>query len=202
MKNGRFSSTSIFYYFRKKNYYGMKINHKIKIDLLKVFKTGKFDFIKIGHTKEWILNNFPEPDDYYGTGTTLESSEYWRYGNIEFQFSQDELTQISTQYIDSLDAGHNFLIEKWILEHPDKLSVQFVIQSLLDQRIGFQVKHSSGEYLCQTSIGIMDSGIHLNFQPKDIEPEESFKLISPNQYMLSAISIVDIEVIKTTYNRK
>jgi len=45
--------------------------------LLELFKTGKFVFIKIGQSKNWILNNFPYPDDFEA-GKTLETSEIWR----------------------------------------------------------------------------------------------------------------------------
>ena len=40
----------------------MKNNHKVEIDMLKLFKTGKFDFLKMEQSKEWILNNFPDPN--------------------------------------------------------------------------------------------------------------------------------------------
>ena len=43
----------------------MKLKTPIEIDFLGFFKTGKFDCLKLGQSKEWILNNFPNPDSRF-----------------------------------------------------------------------------------------------------------------------------------------
>lgn len=69
----------------------MDIKDKIKIDFLEFFKFGKFDFIKLGQTKEWILNNFPEPDSRFDSEMLKNGCDIWTYGDIEFHFTGQEL---------------------------------------------------------------------------------------------------------------
>lgn len=184
----------------------MKLNHNIQIDLLEVFRSGKFEFIKPGQTKAWILNNFPDPDDYEA-GKTLQTANFWKYGNIDFFFHEDRLTQIFTDYIDSVDGGENINIQKWIFDKPKTLSVQFVIQSLVRERISFLIRHHLGEHICQTSIGLINSCVHLNFQPADSDTTNTAesnnsvrKCIDPNTHQLCSITIMDNEEFKTAYN--
>ena len=42
----------------------MTLTHPIQLDLLAFLKSSQFDFIKLGQSKEWILANFPDPDDF------------------------------------------------------------------------------------------------------------------------------------------
>lgn len=42
----------------------MKLSHKISIIFLDFFKTGRFDCLKLGQTKEYIVHNFPDPDGF------------------------------------------------------------------------------------------------------------------------------------------
>jgi hypothetical protein len=82
----------------------MKLTDKIHIDILSFIRTGKFDYLKIGQTKEWILNNFPDPDDI-GIGDTIKNAQIWFYGNIELHFDKDELSLIFSENIVGLDGG-------------------------------------------------------------------------------------------------
>lgn len=182
----------------------MKLNHKIEIDLLEVFKTGKFDYVKIGKTKDWILNNFPEPDDFEA-GTTLETATFWSYGNIEFYFQGDHLIQIYVDNIDSLGGGPKLSLKKWIINEPEKLKLHYVIEHLANERIDFNVKHLIREHISQTSIGLPLSGTYLNFQPEytnhaENELKNSKKLISPYEHRLQSISIIDKEEFQRVFN--
>lgn len=186
----------------------MKLNHKIQIDIFEVFKSGKFEFIKPGQTKEWILNNFPDPDDFEA-GKTLQTADFWKYGDIDFYFRGDHLIQIFTDHINSLDGGENITIKKWILDEPKNLSLQFVIQNLIREQISFVVMHHSLEYHSQISLGLVKSCVHLNFQPIDSEVSNRFdildktdkKRIDPNTYELCSITLMDNVAFKTAYNR-
>ena len=40
----------------------MQLPRPISIDMLDFLHDGRFDCIEPGQTKEWILNNFPDPD--------------------------------------------------------------------------------------------------------------------------------------------
>ena len=64
----------------------MKLKGKINIDFEEFFTTGKFDFLKLGKTKEWILNNFPDPDGF-DEYPEIYKDDIWRYGNIELHFN-------------------------------------------------------------------------------------------------------------------
>lgn len=184
----------------------MHLNHKIEIDLLQVFKAGKFDYLKIGQTREWILRNFPEPDDYQ-TGHTIYTACFWNYGNITLFFDGDLLSQISSAHIDSLDSGEKIHLDKWILDGSVSLTLENVTRHLVKERINFQVKHFLGEYVCQTSVGLLDSFVHLAFQPEDIETdnyEQWFKTdrkkINPNKHVLSSLAILAEEDMKLVLN--
>src|SRR5689334_18675877 len=100
----------------------MKLSDPIKIDLLEFFKTGKFDYVKLGQSKEWIVNNFPDRDD----ATDYNYNDpIWRYGNIELHFRDDEtLHLIYSDYIDTLDGGPSLRFDKWILNEPENLTLE------------------------------------------------------------------------------
>jgi hypothetical protein len=76
----------------------MHLKHKITIDLLDFIKYGKFDYIKIGKSKEWIINNFPDPD-FLSKSPEVYNHPIWQYGNIEFHFNNEELFLIYSDYI-------------------------------------------------------------------------------------------------------
>ncbi len=118
----------------------MKFNNKIKVSIKEFFLYGKFDFIELGQSKEWILNNFPNPDDF-GSGNTIQKAKVWRYGNLEFHFEKDRLNMIFSDYIDNLSIGNNLILEKWILKKPSKLFLKNVINKLNKQKMDFSICH-------------------------------------------------------------
>lgn len=139
----------------------------------------------------------------------MQTAQFWRYGNIDFFFHEDRLTQIFTDDIDSLDGGENTDIEKWILNEPKTLSVDFVIQSLIRESINFLVRHHQGDHACQTSIGLINSCVHLNFQPVErdvVDLDEWYrsgiKLVDPNAYELCSITLMDRDEFEVAYNTK
>lgn len=67
----------------------MQLPRPINIDMLDFLRDGRFDCIEPGQTKEWILNNFPDPD-----GKCRIADDIWLYGNIEFHFGGGELVHI------------------------------------------------------------------------------------------------------------
>lgn len=136
----------------------MKLQSKIEIDFLTFFKSGKFDYIKLGQTKEWILNNFPDPDDF-GIGNSISNAKIWRYGTIEFHFDEShKLFLIYSDYIKDLAGGDNIELDKWILGNYSKLRLSYVLKELNKAKIDY----------CKTSdsLGIklkLKSGVELGF---------------------------------------
>lgn len=159
----------------------MKLNNPIDIDVLDFFKTGKFDYLKLGQSKEWILNNFPDPDDF-GMGENLLHAKIWFYGNIELHFDKEDLCLIFSENIHDLTGGQFLKLNKWILEEPGKLSLAYVILQLNKQRIDFfkKTERLDEEYI---RLQIVDSNVWLTF----INHENEFT--NPNDFMLSAFSL-------------
>lgn len=155
----------------------MKIQAKIKVSLLDFIKNGQFDYIKLGQSKEWILNNFPDPDDFSSDYLTSNYT-IWRYGNIEFHFDKsNELILIYTDYLQDLTGGESLDLDKWILEAYPKLNLAYVITKLNEQEIDY----------CKSSndIGITtQSGVCLSFA-KDFDDKTS----NPNQLQMTSLSL-------------
>lgn len=150
----------------------------IHIDFLEFIKTGKFDCIKIGQTKEYILENFPKPDSIWDDYHT--SSNIWTYGNIEFHFSKNELYMIFSDHFNyqKLNAGKHISIDRWIFERPRRLTLKNVIQELNTHHIDFQKT--------TTKLNIelkLNSGVILYFENhKDITD------LDPNKFHLVAFA--------------
>lgn len=111
-------------------------NYKVKIDLKAFLETGEFDCLKLGQTKEWVLNNFPLSDDYEDTYKS-HGCEIFTYGGIELHFSENILFTIFTDYISQDDGEETFyggksisFINQWIFSsNSKKLTFDYVKKS-------------------------------------------------------------------------
>lgn len=95
----------------------MKFNTKIHIVFLDFIKHGKFDVIKLGQSKEWILNNFADPDKFDENPWIFKRSNcsIWTYGNIEFHFDKENnLWLIFSDYLEQLDGGKYKYSVRWL----------------------------------------------------------------------------------------
>ena len=159
----------------------MTLPNKIEIDILDFIKTGKFDYLKIGQTKEWILNNFPDPDDI-GIGDTINNAKIWFYGNIELHFDKDELFLIFTDNIDDLEGGQNLELNKWILSDRNSLTLSNFIDKLNIERIDFSKKTENFD-LEYIRLKIFDSNVQLTFINKENGAT------NPNEFKLSSFNL-------------
>lgn len=173
----------------------MKLSDPIKIDLLEFFKTGKFDYLKLGQSKEWIVNNFADPDnsDHNNYGDPI-----WRYGNIELHFRDDEmLFLIYSDYIDTLEGGPSLILDKWILNEPENLTLEFVIRHLNKERISFKLEHKTfSQGFVVASIELLESKVLLGFAPEETENDiDEFlarcKTEDSNTFKLVSFSLAD-----------
>jgi hypothetical protein len=114
----------------------MKLKEKIKIDFKDFFKFGKFDFIRLNQTKQWIIHHFPNPDGYEEI-EEVYAGVIWQYGSIEFHFQNDELFLIYSDCIDTLDGGESLELKKWFLEDTAKLDLLSVMASLNQEKTDF-----------------------------------------------------------------
>lgn len=154
----------------------MNLQHKIEIDILEFFKTGKFDYIKLGQTKSWILKNFSKPDSDYDN----LSGSIWTYGNIEFHFSEDKLFLIYSDHFNNglLSAGEHINLDRWIFEYPKKLKMKYVIEQLNKENIDYQ------KVTTKLNIEIvLTSGVKLIFENIKDTPN-----LDSNQYHLIAFA--------------
>ena len=161
----------------------MKINHKIEIDLLDFVKTGKFDYLKIGQTRAFILENFPNPDGF-------EDGENWRngdfeiftYGDFELHFSNDILYLIFADFEGLIEQGESLsFINKWIFKkNTSQLNLRYVIGELLNSKIDFTTSRKDELF----SIILKTTGnVEIHF--------ESDESTNPADYYFSAIWLND-----------
>jgi hypothetical protein len=168
----------------------------IEIDLLTFFKTGKFDYLKLGQTKEWIINNFPDPDEVY---TNSYDSPIWFYGDIELHFNKTgELFLIFSDHIGTLQGGNSLRLSKWILNEPEKLTLEYVLHYLNQERIDYKVVHGtlSSSYT-SASINIIKSGVSLNFSlPEKVNEDyevylQRSKTENANSFLMHSFSLTN-----------
>ncbi|CAM1357600.1 hypothetical protein [Tenacibaculum halocynthiae] len=159
----------------------MKLNHPIKVDLLEFFKTGKFDYLKLGQTQEWILNNFPDPDSGYDPDTN-ESFNIWTYGGIELHFEEGMLFLIYSDYWyeGKLSDTKELTLNKWIFEDIDKLNLLYVLTKLNEENIDYKKKTDNLGVLLR-----LKSGVELTFgNINDVEG------LNTNEYHLTSFALV------------
>lgn len=160
----------------------MRLSSPLPIDLLGFFRTGRFDCLRIGQDREWILHNFPDPDDW-SARDTLERASIWRYGNVELHFAGERLCMIFSDCVDVLDGGPSLAIERWILARPERLSLIDVMSALNRERIDFAktsraLGDSGHEYVRLE----LTSGVELQF---DASADRD-----PNEMQLGAFSLM------------
>jgi hypothetical protein len=161
----------------------MKFDKKIEINIFDFFKYGKFDYIKLGQTKEWILNNFPDADSQYEN----KPFDILKYGNIEFHFHKNILFLIFSEEFDDFNGGKNLIIDKWILANPNELKLLNVLKKLNENNIDYEKK--------EDNLGIklkLESGIELTFEnTNDIEK------LNKNYYELTTFGLYNKEITET-----
>lgn len=159
----------------------MQLPSPIEIDLLEFFKTGKFDCLQLGQTKEWIIHNFPDPDDYDADFLT-EKVNIWTYGGIELHFKNKELYLIFSDhwYEGKLESSHQIQLSKWVFEDIDKLNLMYMMTELNRHHIDFKKKTDELGVLLR-----LDSGIELTFDNVD-----DLEDLDTNDFHLTSFSLV------------
>lgn len=168
----------------------MQLKDKIAINFLEFFKTGEFDCLQLGQSKEYIINNFPDPDGFNGSFMhPRKSGDIWRYGNIELHFDKgNKLWMIFSDYINTLTGGNNLILKKWILEPPQELRLLKVIEYLNKEHIDFEKR--TEKVLHQISIKLLKSNVKLSFLLEEKNQRTKFGIADPNDYVLGAFSLM------------
>lgn len=157
----------------------MKLNQPIDIDLKLFFLKGEFDCIKPGQTKEWILNNFADPDSNW-------DNEYgqsiWTYNSLEFHFDKDQLYLIWCDGLSHLTPCHQLNYTKWFLDDDSPLTLSYVLHILNVEAVNYKVKHNIALHIVQ--VKIIDSNVTLHF-----EQLEETKCQNSNEYEFIAFGL-------------
>lgn len=127
--------------------------------MLDFCKSGKFDQIKLGQTKEWISNHFPEPDSRFSKQLLKGGFDVWTYGDIELHFEGQELIMIYADHLKAFSGGEKLKIDKWIFENTSSLSLVKVAAELDNNHIDYKQKEDNLGILLRLS-----SGVELTFE--------------------------------------
>ncbi|MCP3773784.1 hypothetical protein NLX71_10730 [Paenibacillus sp. MZ04-78.2] len=159
----------------------IKLTNPVHVDLFKFVVHGEFDYIKMGQTKEWILNNFPDPD----TMSNMNHDLYiWQYGNIEFHFHHDVLYMIWCDNFYRFTAGKHIHLNKWIFEKTRYLTLSKTMKVLNEHKISFTLVHNKN--LKNAIIRILKSNVELWFEPND---DEDYKNPDANTFHFMAFGL-------------
>ena len=158
----------------------MKLNSPIDISMNEFVKKGKFDCIQLGQTKEWILDNFPNPDNDCHSMSYKDT--IWGYGSFEFFFDKNLLVSIFCHHLD-FDGGDNLKVDKWVFGEPITL-IKF-IEILNRDGVDFNLTHK--KWLdTEVWITISDSKVVLAFTG---ENEENYNNLELHSVSLSSRTV-------------
>ena len=136
----------------------MRINHRIRINLLDFVETGRLDYVTLGRTEKWMANNFLEPDFKHSFSKT---SSCWGYGDIEIYFTKGEVSLISLKRIDTLQPGSHIELDKSIFAKNGKSTLSIIQAKFNELEIDYQVNHLVK--LEQVIIKVLKSNVELGF---------------------------------------
>ncbi len=75
----------------------------VKINILDFFKTGNFNCVRLGQTKDQILAHFASPDEVWNNNN---GGEIWRYGIVSYHITEKttEILNFSTENIEKISC--------------------------------------------------------------------------------------------------
>lgn len=161
----------------------MELNHRIKISLLDFVKTGRFECVTLGRTKEWMKLNFADPDykHHFSKSTSL-----WGYGDFEVYFSNDSVSMIRTDQIETLKAGSNVELDKSIFENSANCLLSNIQNEFNELDMDYHVVHRPG--IEQVVLKVIKSNVELGFGFHGEKPHKRayellfIQVVSPEYY--------------------
>ena len=152
----------------------MRMNEPIHIDLQSFFLEGSFDHIEVGQTKDWISNNFADPDSAF---EDRHGCSIWNFGSLEFHFDHDVLFLIWCDNFDGLEC-EQLTFAKWIIGDGPLLTLPFVLQALNSACANYVVHHDRA--LGNAQLRIEKSRVVFHFEPLEDENGDG----DPNTYQM------------------
>lgn len=108
----------------------------MKVSIKKFIETGYFGSITLGSTRTAVLEQLGMPS----SGAQFERSmrsKTWKYGCIQFHFTNDIVTQIYANNIrQQIDGGNVMQIDPWIME--DNLAFNSMLAKLDNAAIQYR----------------------------------------------------------------
>jgi len=148
----------------------MKPEYFVTIDMMQFLKTGKFDCIEPGQDKQWILNNFPDPDGLAREEALKKrKNDIWQYGDFEFHFSHDQLQMVYADYWRCLDGGGHIRLMHWMTDQP--VTLHQMMQALNRERMDFSVRTLT-KTAC-VCLSLPASGVELGFSDVSQNPQHT-----------------------------
>lgn len=158
----------------------MMTNSPIEIDMLEFFKSGKFDCLELGRSKDWVLSNFADPDSVWDEDMQAGGFDIWTYGNIEMHFEKGKLFLIFSDNFEDFSGGQDLRLKRWIFDDVDKLDLTFVLKALNNAEIDFKKQSDDLGVLLRLS-----SGVELTFE--NVADQEH---LSQNAFHLTSFGLV------------
>jgi len=164
----------------------VKFNKPIEIDLEAFLLEGKFNCIKLGQTKESILNNFPDPSNISKYGILA-------YGSLELYFtrpkSKSEKSKLYMIFSDDLERLKTFKglnYTNCIFDSFSQLTLLTALQKLNSMSIDYSIHHNKN--LEHVQLTIKESKVMLYFSPLTDED-----LNYPNRYQMKSFCLTQDE---------
>lgn len=101
----------------------------IEVHLLEFFKTGVFDCLRFGETKEYLYHNISNPSNCTHKNEFYQNN-IWVYGDLELWFEGDFLQHLFADWHKGLDFGNAFKVDTWILQENAHPTLETVIREL------------------------------------------------------------------------
>lgn len=153
----------------------------MNVNLKDFILNGEWGSIKLGMTRNEILNKIGEPEDWLSNVKNKNSSVIWRYGNIEFYFgmsgikeNKDKLEMIFTDYLTNINGGNTFDIDKWFFKKyknnkvPKHLQLKKIKKIFYKNKISFKLAEKKYNDFKQFEL-TSKSGVKLTFDRNCLE---------------------------------
>jgi hypothetical protein len=138
----------------------------IKVSMLEFIRTGEFGSLRLGSTRGEVKALLGDPPDWVADDPKA-SSRIWRFGDIEFYFSDDTLVMIFTDHDNRSTGTDALVIDPWILR--EGLMRKEFEEGLTREGIAFA---STQWDIDPSQFHVkMDSGVQFSFVD---EPEDEF----------------------------
>jgi len=142
----------------------------MQVNITELIENGIFGFIKIGDSKQDLLNNQLTPESWL-RDYNIDNSPIWRYGNIDFHFTDSNiLTSITNNYVTEINGGKPIqIIDRWIFKENNNPTLKEALDYL--SLLGLDYKKETNNL---NIINIeLKNGVFFSFENLESEQDEA-----------------------------